>query len=130
MVDDIFYRFFISVESGVPTLELEKYDFPQLSLRKSIEDDVVTALSSEDHVFRTIGKIWKCWEDLLIELSHDLVLRSYYGRSANMLVLEKRKYAHECHTEDESEECSGDESRDIHVFFLFSRTFLIISSYF
>lgn len=114
MVDDIFYHGFILIESCIPTFELEKYDLSESPFRESIEDDIVTSLSGEHHIFGRIGEVRKCWKDLLIEFTEDLILRSLNDGSLHILLLEECKYAHECHTQYESEDQSRDEGDDIH----------------
>jgi hypothetical protein len=77
MIDDIFYHGFILAESRVSTFQFEKYDLAKMSFGESVEDDIVASLSYEYHIFRCVGEVGKCGEDFLIELSEDLIARSF-----------------------------------------------------
>lgn len=103
MVDNILYHSFVLIESCIPAFEFEKYYLSESSFRESVEYDIVTSLSREYHIFRCVWEVWKCWKDLLIELTEDLIPRSLDDRSLHMLLLEECEYPHECHAEYESE---------------------------
>ena len=114
LVDDTFYSSFIMTESRISTLELEKYYLAKASLSEPIEYDIVASFPGKYHIFGCIRKVWKCGEDLLIELSEDLIARSFEDRFAKILMFEEREYTHERHPEHEPEECTDDESSEIH----------------
>lgn len=116
-IEDSFDGFFIIAQCCIATLQLEKYDFSKSSLRKSIEDDVVSSLPDEDHIFRCIGKIWKYGENLLIEFTDDLITTASQCRFPYVLVFEEREDTHDRHTDHETEYETGDEGKCIHFLF-------------
>lgn len=114
MIDDIFYHSFILIESCTSAFEFEEYYLSESTFWKSIKDDIVTSLSGKYHIFWSIRKIRKCWEDFFVEFTEDLILRSLYYGSFQMLVFKKRMYPHKSHTKYEPKESARYKSRNIH----------------
>jgi len=109
------YRFFIGIHDGIATLELQKHYLTELSLRQSIEYDIVTSLAYKYHVLWCVWEVRECGEYLLVYFSEYTTTGSSYRTFSYLSVFAHGDNPHDENTYEESYESSEYECERVHT---------------
>lgn len=130
MLNGRLYGFFISIHHSISTFELEENYLFEMSLWESVEYNVVTSFTDENHIFRCVWEVWECWKYLLIDLTKNTISWASDCCLSDFFMLMEWYDSHDKYPDDESAKSAEDECERIHFPIYYYGVFYIVSPHY